>query len=605
MLAGPIYRVELVSVSRRTRYYVMRVIYALILFFILWMSYSTMTSFGRVTGQPISIRQASHMATGFFISFSWVQLLGILLVAPAMAVGTIATERERRTIEYLFVSDLSNLEIVLGKTLARLTLIGKFLLVALPILFLFRMLGGIPADLLAGSFLIGGSTVLLVTAISVAVSVWSPKSRDAMIRVYLLMAVLFLLPLILLVFTQGALRNVAGSPWLNFVQDSLEAVISLNPIYVLGEAMGNRFAAGATFDFSPLLEMAGWHLAISLTCITLATWAVRRVHLGASSKGEKSDQSDGLSLFQTISRGWRPALGDRPMIWKEAFAGTAKTRFGWLGLITGTLIVLTIFGLTVYAFVESLGYQRSYSSKRDYFGFMAGLVGAVGSLLLISLSSRAAGSITQEKESDCWLSLLATPLTGSEILAGKVLGSFYAMRWGIVPLAFAWLLAAFLNPGYFAAAIPFMLTAIACASFAAMLGLYFSLRSKTTLQASASTIATLIVVGGGYMLCCCGVIGVTGGQGGEQLMTIALAPCMPYLLGFPSSFGLWWNEVGTGGDQFFRFVISYMLGTIGYGIASFVLWRSIVEQFERIAGRTHGRPKVGAHDGADLTIGRR
>lgn len=591
MLAGPIYRVELVSASRRTRYYLMRVIYALILFLFLWLSWSTTRTFGRMSGQGMSIQQASQMATGFFYSFSWVQLMGILIVAPAMAVGTIATERERRTIEYLFVSDLSNLEIVLGKTLARLTLIGKFLLVALPILFLFRMLGGIPADLLAGSFLIGGSTVLLVTALSVVVSVWSPRSRDGMIRVYLLMAVLFLLPLFFyaILGSFAAVRGPGGNYW-GITLSVLEAINSINPMLVLGESMGNRFAAGANFDFGPVLTMAAWHAAVAVGCIALATLVVRRVHLQSAGKGESSQGSDQLSLMQKISRGWRPPLGDSPMVWKDAFAGTAKTKFGWLGLITGTLIVATIVGVTIYVFVESVGYQQQLWRRNDYFQFLMMLVGGVGSLLLISLASRAAGSITQEKESDCWLSLLATPLTGREILAGKFWGSLYAMRWGVVPLAFSWLLAAFLNPGYVAMSIPFALTSLACASFAAMLGLYFSLRSKTTLQASASAIGTLLIVGGGYLFCCCGVMAAGRGRGGEELMTVAMAPCMPFLLGFPSSFGLWPEGASNTDREFLRLLTAYGLGTIGYGIASFVLWRSLIEQFERIAGRTHGRP---------------
>ena len=56
------------------------------------------------TSSPFNRQQGWPRA--FFLSFSWLQILLILLVGPAMAVGTIATERERRTIEYLFVTDL-------------------------------------------------------------------------------------------------------------------------------------------------------------------------------------------------------------------------------------------------------------------------------------------------------------------------------------------------------------------------------------------------------------------------------------------------------------------------------------------------------------------
>jgi ABC-type transport system involved in multi-copper enzyme maturation permease subunit len=151
-MLGPIFRVELVSIARRRRYFALRVLYASLILMVLWMTYESTNAFRYGTAHQ-SIQQAAALAAGFFISFSWLQLLAILFVGPAMAVGTIATERERRTIEYLFVTDLSNSEIVLGKTFARLTLMAQFVLVGLPILFLFRLLGGIPAEALLASFL--------------------------------------------------------------------------------------------------------------------------------------------------------------------------------------------------------------------------------------------------------------------------------------------------------------------------------------------------------------------------------------------------------------------------------------------------------------------
>src|SRR5688500_338935 len=155
MITGPIFRVEMVSAARRRRYFVLRVIFAGLLLSILWMTFASSQYAVRAGGgQRLSISELAEIATTFFLAFSWMQLVGMLAVAPAMAVGTIATERERRTIEYLFATDLSNVEIVLGKTVARLLLIGQMVLVSLPILFLFRLLGGIPANLLAASFLI-------------------------------------------------------------------------------------------------------------------------------------------------------------------------------------------------------------------------------------------------------------------------------------------------------------------------------------------------------------------------------------------------------------------------------------------------------------------
>src|SRR5262245_15114859 len=114
MLAGPIFRVEMVTAARRDRYFWLRVLYGAIILFVLWATYINVdlsaTRAGQA-GEGPSISERAEAAAMFFFAFSWVQLLGLLAVAPAMAVGTIATERERRTIEYLFATDLSNTEI--------------------------------------------------------------------------------------------------------------------------------------------------------------------------------------------------------------------------------------------------------------------------------------------------------------------------------------------------------------------------------------------------------------------------------------------------------------------------------------------------------------
>ena len=139
-----LFGVELRGIARRKRYFVLRVLYGKLILFVLWSSCRTLQVWSPEghASASMSIRNAATLASSFLVFFSWLQILSIVVVGPALAVGTIATERERRTIEYLFTTDLSNFKIVVDKTLARLTLIGKLVLVGLPILFLFRLLGG-------------------------------------------------------------------------------------------------------------------------------------------------------------------------------------------------------------------------------------------------------------------------------------------------------------------------------------------------------------------------------------------------------------------------------------------------------------------------------
>jgi ABC-type transport system involved in multi-copper enzyme maturation permease subunit len=161
MLLGPVFSAELVTTARRARYFFVRVIYATILLVILWGTYESVTY--RASG-VLSIRQSAELAQLFFGWFAFLQLAAVLLLGPALAAGTIATERERRTIEYLFVTHLSNREIVLDKLAARLLLIGYLTLVGMPVVWIFRLLGGISAGLLLLSFLVTASTMVTVAA---------------------------------------------------------------------------------------------------------------------------------------------------------------------------------------------------------------------------------------------------------------------------------------------------------------------------------------------------------------------------------------------------------------------------------------------------------
>jgi ABC-type transport system involved in multi-copper enzyme maturation permease subunit len=566
MILGPIFYVEMVTVARRSRYFVLRTLYALLILLVLWMSYQSVGMWRYATQQRMSIRNAAELATAFFVSFSWLQMLAILAVGPAMAVGTIATERERRTIEYLFATDLRNHEIILGKLCARLALLGKLVLVGLPILYIFRLMGGIPANLLFASFMLTGSTALFLASISVCVSVWSPRARDATVRVYVILAALLFLPM--LFYTFSFRGGVSRFLWQTLVAPVVDFCLKINPIWTLGEAMSNRLALGSGFDMSAMFETVGYQTLISAAAVFLATFAVRRVHLRESSRGSKTTSP--LLSFR-LPR-WRPALGTRPMNWKEMFAGTATTKLGWMGGLAFALILVTVIGLTLYAFVDAYNWDRR---NDNYIEYLIGLTGFMGTCMLLMLATRASGLFSQEKERDTWVSLLSTPLTGGEIVLGKMLGNLYSIRWPFYVLLGSWALGIAFDSKYFFLLIIQSLVFLVLACYVTSVGLLFSLRSNTTLRAMGSTLGTLIFTGGGYMFCCCAVM--FSGGGGEE---IVLAPCIPFLLGFPAALfesNYMWREGGL--------IAAFVVGIGGYFAVMAIIYAYLMQEFDNLAQR--------------------
>jgi ABC-type transport system involved in multi-copper enzyme maturation permease subunit len=569
-MLGPIFRVELVSIARRRRYFVLRVLYASLILMVLWATYESSNAFNYGQARQ-SIQQAAALAAGFFISFSWLQLLAILFVGPAMAVGTIATERERRTIEYLFVTDLSNSEIVLGKTFARLTLMCQLVLVGLPILFLFRLLGGIPAEALLASFLSAAGTAVMLTGLSIAVSVWSPKARDATVRIYLLLIALFSLPLMLYGFHLWEIIN--DTLWTMALEPLADALWLINPLTTLTQVTGRSFAVGLGWGLADVLPSLGAQLGVAAVSLLLALSSVRRVHLAETTKSAE------LKPRKLEIPKFRRPLGARPMLWKEMYSSTSQTALGRIGWGAILLMMIGVIVSTIMMFIYQFTNTTTYR-QNNYFEYLAMLSGYLGTGMLLLMAVRAAGLFAQEKERDCWITLLSTPLTGEEMVNGKMLGNLYSTRWLWALLIASWLLGMLFDPLILWPLAVTLLTLLLLSVYTTCLGLLFSLRSATSLRAMAQTLGVLVFFGGGYLFCCCVVLSSNmGGRDSE----IILALCIPFLICFP---GIAFTSMDS--TYFWDGTIpaAYIIGLFVHLIAAGSLYAVLVRSFEEFSGRT-------------------
>lgn len=581
MLLGPVFQSEMVTTGRRARYFVLRVLFALALLVCLWGSYEAIRGFAPSGG--LSIRDAANMASAFFVSFAWVTLIAAMLVTPAMAAGTIATERERRTIEYLFATDLSNAEIVFSKLVSRLLLAGKLIIVAVPILAIFRLMGGIPGNLLLTYFAGLGSTVMLLTTGALAISVWSPRARDAVIRVYLVFALIFFLP----AFLGIPLSLVQGTtnPLMLGLGYLVSATLLINPLWVMGPTLLGGGQLGIGFNANPIWLMVAAHLVLSAILAGIAVMAVRRVHLrSVSSPGAAEPKRRRLRLRQ-----YRPPLGSHPMVWKELFARTAGTKLGILGRGALFLIVLGMVGIASFAFYHALSSPNSWNTPGETFlgtSLITTVLLLTGTTLLMGI--RAAGLITYEKERDCWLSLLSTPMPPREIIWGKGLGNLYAFRWLLLPMGYIWLMQAIAGPEYLLV-LPFVLLSFATTGlFATALGLNYSLRFSTSLKAIGATMATLIFVGGGYVFCCCMPLFLGSGTG--EAMGVVFCLCIPFLYAIPGMFA-----INSAGPVVASFTAGYVLGNLIYAVVGGLLISSLIARFDKLTGRSSTKDLYNPH----------
>ncbi len=565
MIFGPVLPVELVTSSRRARYFIVRVLYGAVLLLTVWTQYEISLRWRISNGDPLSPSDLAEFAQGFFESFAIIQVLTVLLLTPAMVAGTVSEEKERRTIEYLLVTDLRNHEIVLGKLAARLLQLIVLLAVGWPVLALLMLLGGVAMENVLAMFAITGSTVLAVASLSIWNSVQARRGRDAVMRVFLIGLALLFLPWII------SVNSYLGSPNVAALEPILEQFLAANPFEALSESLDQ---AGTNWD--PVWALIRNQAVLTIPCVALAVWQVRPVYLRQAFGATRRERRHMFRL-------WRPELGDSPVLWKELFAERPLATLGVTGLIAQWLLCLGVLVPAVVIFLRDYrNNQRTSFSDLHIYVLIVGTL--VGCLALLMVAVRAAGSVTSERERQTWDVLLSTPLEPWEIVHGKVFGGLYAARGLLALLALLWVLG-IVGGSTLPVILPIVLAELVILGlFAALLGLSFSLKLQTTLRAMAATVACALFVGGGYMFCCLPVL--WNGSESEFLF----AGCVPFLLGAPMAIeprpGDPWRD-----DQV-RAAFTCMVGNGMYVVGIIMLWGLVTNNFEDFVGRVGRFPST-------------
>ena len=514
---GPVFHFERITTARRARYFVMRVIYGLFLLYALAQEYASWSSYAPTVA---TIKNMAQFAESAFLAFGWGQGLALLFLTPALVAGVIADERQRKTLDYLLASQLSSAEIVLGKLGARLLHVGVLLMVGVPIVCLVALFGGLdPRDVFfiyAGT----GSMTLCAASLSILISTFARRPREAIAGAYVLVLTWLILPMML--------REIApnlGWPleWVKPVNDlvlmthpaeswmQLTQTVQTQLRWGIPKNSGqNPWLTGMMNEaFRGMLTMVGLQSGLSALFLALAVWKVRRQRRsgGAWSRLRQRIRAIGTRRPEPEPQvPARPAVGDDPMLWKERYA--TRGGFVWLSSRPVVLFLSVLLGCYLFdtawpAFADlasrgpnrSMGYQHRMvlnGALRESSAFLFGLA-------LLAVTSAGAVSLTSEREQDTWISLRTTLVTDREIVGGKLIGAIWGCKRLVWALAIMWtvgLLAGAIHPlGVLAAGLALG----AYTWFGSALGVYLSLRARNSTRALVSAVAVLLFLNGGYL----------------------------------------------------------------------------------------------------------
>src|SRR5262245_6134362 len=191
-LGLPLLGKELIEQAARKRTYVIRVVYAALLFFVAFLAFYETLRAG-VTSPLAVLGRGRDM----FMWLVFLQFAGVYLFMPAITCGVITQEKERDSLQLLFLTSLGPWTIVLEKLAGRLVPMFSFLLLSLPLLAFAYSLGGISTSLLwSGVWMLVLATIQM-GALALMCSSFFRTTVGAFVATYVIAFIIFFGPYVM------------------------------------------------------------------------------------------------------------------------------------------------------------------------------------------------------------------------------------------------------------------------------------------------------------------------------------------------------------------------------------------------------------------------
>jgi ABC-type transport system involved in multi-copper enzyme maturation permease subunit len=410
------------------------------------------------------------LRTGMLILEGMAIVIGLIL-APAVMAGSLAGEKERGVLPLLLTTSVTPREIVLGRLIGKMSQVVMILLAGLPALVLLGGLDGLGLPQMTTLIALPLAVTLGTGGLSSGFSALSHRGRDALLSVYLILVLVLLIQLAL-PFVPAGLGLERISPM------STEVLVPL----IWDDQVGPAWTT-----------IAVW-LGVGLAGVVVAAWRLRASCLGRMGAPSRRDKK---------GRGvWVPPVGDRPMLWKELFIERTGTlgRFGaWIGLL-----LVGFLGLGSVGLAGGVAWFRWVAPDSSWETYLLSLMGwlyagfsmtVIGFLLEGAVGLRASVAISSERERNTWDGLLTSPLTGAEIVNGKLVGSLFALRWLFLATLLAWGLSLGLGVITTREFLSNLVPVVVVGAFLAAVGVRISVSTGTATRAMSLTMGVWMGAG--------------------------------------------------------------------------------------------------------------
>jgi ABC-type transport system involved in multi-copper enzyme maturation permease subunit len=493
---GPVFAREVVIAPRRASFYAARTLFALALFALTFAAWQLLVG----TQQIENPGDLAWFGAAAFQILAPLQLAVAMPFAALLVASAVALEKDRKTLDLLLLTNLSNSELVLGKLLAAMLSVVVVVVAAWPLLAIISLLGGV-----SNGQILRVQAVTLVSALAAGslgstVALWREKTFQAL-------AMTVLVIVLWLVAWEVIAGGASRQTWWGVPIETWSIVFS--PWQAIQEATRPRFASASAANSLALADpVDGFLVAFTVVSVLLNGLAIALVRVWnppRAASGESRGAVDEPSWSADVSVGHAAnvhsaggkvrKVWDNPILWREVCTWAFGKR-----IVLVRVVYWTVFVICAAALVSS----ATTAVDPIVEGAIPAAAKPLVTLLIVGLlllNALAVTSLTNERDSGALDLLLVTDLSPKEIVFGKLGGAFYnAKEMILLPVAlcvYLWFVGRLSTENlWFLLGGQMVMTA-----FAAMLGLHAGISYSNSRTAIATSIGTLLFLFLGIAAC--------------------------------------------------------------------------------------------------------
>ncbi len=415
MLIGPVFNREVTAAPRSWRLYLLRAGYVAALFGLILTAWLILIGSQQVRG----LGDLARFGSAVFALLAPLQLAMAIAFSALLTAAAVAQEKDRRTLDLLLMTNLSNFELVLGKLMASMLNVLVLIVAATALLMSITLLGGVSYPQVFRVVAVTLTAAAVAGSLGSTIALWREKTFQSL-------AMTALLVVLWLLAGEIVAAGFQGKVWLGIPTEQWAVVLS--PFHAIFSALQPLETTGG-----PLAAYGGpvAYFLVSSTAFALLLnlWAILRVRVWNPIQDKQRATLDTEAKNQqTVSEaGVQPKLKaesrqvwDNPILWREIMTWAYGKKIVVVRI--AYLVVFAICAAALFVFLENS--DNNFSRSAAQLAAAQPIV-PLAVLGLVLVNALAVTSLTNERDLRALDLLLVTDLTPKEIVFGKLGGVFF------------------------------------------------------------------------------------------------------------------------------------------------------------------------------------